>query len=398
MRDSLFTLARADAGRDRRIGLSFWIAGDQERSIRKQFHSEVQTFAGRNISEDDYAVRGMLVANSQRDYYYSRFSREALTEAAELLPGAPALYGHDTRGVPVGRIFHARVTRIEDPNLDSRDQHWLEALYYVPRDADGEAHLRRVDLGIFREVSISWRCSGQDCGVCGRSIHSCPHIPGDIYDERGFCDYEFSGITAAMEVSHVYRGGQKDTSTFVPTTEGGGEGAPGVDGAPALAAGRLMRSCPPGTLDVDPAMLIEAKRRNGAMLHVDDVETWLRSERAMDFMGFSFGQPGQRGNVQRLSIDQSRFNSVAAAKRWARGHDFRVDRQRTEGMSLAFEQQDASQFLPDGWREIQLDRGVHAVVGKRDQNARERKAREATNTNDDALELWLREAASGANR
>jgi hypothetical protein len=387
--NSIFVAARQDAARDRRVGLSFWLQPEQERSVRKQYLKDVQQFAGRALSEDDFAVRGMLVANSQRDFYYSRFSKEALDEAAELLPGAPALYGHDTRGVPVGRIFNARVTRIEDPNLEARDQNWLEALYYVPRDAEGEAHLRRVDLGIFREVSISWRCSGQDCSVCGRSIHACPHIPGDIYEDRGFCEYEFSGITAAMEVSHVYRGGQKDTSTFVPSD-------PGADGAVTPVAGALMRSCPPGSLDVDPAMLIAAKRYNGAL--VGSLDEWLASERgqrAVDLFGFSFGQAGQRANVQRIEVQQGRFTGPAQAKRWARDHDFRVDRMKPTQGGLAFEQQNVRHFDSDeGWKEIVLDRGITAVVGKRPGEG----ARNSPERNDDAdpLTRWLTEAAKGA--
>jgi len=386
---SFFASARQDAARDRRVGLSFWMAADQERAIRKQYLNEVQQFAGRSVSEDEFAVRGMLVANSQRDYYYSRFSREALTEAAELLPGAPALYGHDTRGVPVGRIFHARVTRIDDANLDQRDQHWLEALYYVPRDDAGEAHLRRVDLGIFREVSISWRCSGQDCSVCGRSIHSCPHIPGDIYEDRGFCEYEFSGITAANEVSHVYRGGQKDTATFIPSD-------PGADGATALAAGALMRSCPPGTLDIDPATLIEAKRVNGALLREASLEAWLRTDagqRATDVFGFSFGQAGHRANVQRVEVQDGRFTGPTAAKRWARDHDFRVDRHRMAAGSLVFEQQSAGAFEADGWREITLDRGITAVIGKRPSEGARAPRR---GNDDDALSRWFGEGGAAA--
>lgn len=386
---SFFVSARQDAALDRRVGMGFWLASDQERAIRKQYLSQVQQFAGRSLSEDDFAVRGMLVANTQRDYYYSRFSKEALTEASELLVGAPALIGHDTRGVPVGRIFNARVTRIEDPNLDAKDQNWLEALYYVPRDDAGEAHLRRVDLGIFREVSISWRCSGQDCNVCGRSIHACPHIPGDIYEDRGFCEYEFSGITAAMEVSHVYRGGQKDTSTFVPSD-------PGADGAGAPASGALMRSCPPGSLDIDPAMLIEAKRVNGALIR-GSLDEWLASERgqrAVDLFGFSFGQAGQRANVQRIDVQEGRFTGPAQAKRWARDHDFRVDRMKAGVMGVSFEQQNVRHFDPEGWREIVLDRGVTAVVGKRPgEGARLSPAR---NNDADPLGHWLDTAAMGA--
>ena len=46
---SLFVAARQDAARDRRIGLSFWLAVDQERAIRKQYLTEVQQFAGRPL-------------------------------------------------------------------------------------------------------------------------------------------------------------------------------------------------------------------------------------------------------------------------------------------------------------------------------------------------------------
>jgi len=364
MHDSLFVLARQDAARDRRVGMGFWLNPDNERELRKTHLKDVQQFAGRAVGEEDFHIRGMMVANSQRDYYYSRFSKDALQESAELLPGAPAMYGHNYGTQPVGRIFHARVTRVEDPNLHARDQNWLEALYYVPRDAEGDAHVKRVDLGIYREVSFGWRCLGQECNVCGDSIYRCPHIPGDIYEKKGFAEYEFSGITAALEVSHVFRGGQKDTSTFVPDASADS----GADPVSAAA----MRAFVPGTRDVDPAQLIIAKRHNGSLLrgklHEDmTLERWLagdEGQRAVGMGAYFFGMPGERGNTQSVRVNADRFTSKAAAQRWVRDHDFRADKVAERDGVYSFTQQNEARFSSDGWRSIRLDNGIEARVGK----------------------------------
>lgn len=194
-------------------------------------------------------------------------------------------------------------------------------------------------------------------------------------------------MTAGLEVSHVFRGGQKDTSTFVPQEPGANGEAPA-----SLATGRFMRSCPPGSRDMDPALLIEAKLVNGVLLGEASVEEWLASsdgQRAVDMFGFSFGQQGMRADVHAVRVDTNRFTSIGGARRWARDHDFRVDRHRVSGGDIVFEQQDAASFQTDGWREVALDRGVRAVIGKRDRN--KDRGRKAEDSNADSLDAWLSE-------
>lgn len=391
--DSLFILARQDGARDNTVGRSFWLEPELERSLRAKHLAAIQSLARRAVTADEFVVRGMMVANTQRDYYYSRFSRESLVEAADLLVGAPVMYGHNYSSQPVGRIFDAKVTRVENPDLAPQDQHWLEALYYVPRDADGEAHIRRVDLGISREVSFGWRCMGQECSVCGNAIHRCPHVPGDIYDERGFCEYEFSGITAALEVSHVFRGGQKDTSTFNPDVGAGTATA----SAPELSL--AMRAFVPGTRDIDPASLITAKRHNGALLsqHLfgkQTLEDWLVSgagERAVGMGALFFGKQGERGNTQAIHVEADRFSSRAAAARWVRDHDFRADRVKQANGITTFEQQPATRFDSNGWRTIRLDKGIEARVGKPASPSQEQAMAAHRNLSNefDPLAAWL---------
>lgn len=390
MMDSLFVLARQDGARSREVGAGFRIDPSAERELRAKHLKDVQQFAGRAVGEDDFIVRGMMVANTQRDYYYSRFTRESLVEAASLLPGAPAMYGHNYGSQPVGRIFHARVARIENPDLVPADQHWLEALYYVPRDAEGEAHVRRVDLGVYREVSFGWRCMGQDCSVCGEPIYRCPHIPGDIYEDKGFCEYEFSGLTAALEVSHVFRGGQKDTSTFVPDTVAGEPTAPEL----SMSA---MRAFVPGTRDIDPAALILAKRHNGALASGrlkagQTLEDWLAGDEGSKAVGMGalfFGKQGERANTQAIQMRPERFSSRAAAARWVRDHDFRADRVRETNGVMSFEQQPEARFESRGWRTIRLDSGIEARVGKPAASSEARAdARKASN-GFDPLASWL---------
>lgn len=395
---TLAVLARQDAARDRQVGSGFWLEPSLERDLREKHLAEIQKLSGRpRVAADDFTVRGMMVANTQRDFYYSRFSRESLIEASQLIVGAPVMYGHDYGTQPVGRIFSAKVSRVENSDLAARDQHWLEALYYVPRDAEGEAHVRRVDLGIFREVSFGWRCMGQDCSVCGDSIYRCPHIPGEIYRDKGFCEYEFSGITAALEVSHVFRGGQKDTSTFAPEDAGRG-----LSSAPELSA--AMRAFVPGTRDIDPASLMIAKRHNGALLsrHLspgDTLEHWLASaegERAVGMGALFFGVQGERQNTQAITVRADRFSSRYAAAKWVREHDFRADRMKESGGMLTFEQMPEKQFESKGWSSIRLDTGIEARVGKPLQAGHESGERTITE-GFDPLASWLSAGSRNGN-
>jgi hypothetical protein len=353
--------------RDMRYGGEFALEDGFEREAKQEYHAQVQAFAKRTVAPEEYHVRGMLLCNSARDYYYSRFSVEALDEIAELTPGAPVMAAHDYRTLPQGVFVAAQRTAIPRPNVPRRDSNWVKCLYAIPADDIGNAITRRIDLGIQREVSIGWRCVGADCSECHEPIWMCRHVPGDVY-KGGICEFEFSGITAVLEGSHVYRGGQKDTATFVPDGAVAGAAELPVDGA----AGIKANSRP------DPFAA-----RRGAQLLWSDVGGFKRGVAAGErWAGFGEVEFGLRGNVHALVMSRERFDTRAAAARWVRDHDWRADRCRETETDFVFDQ-----FAPhDGakLRSQRLDPGVAASIAMPDAPDPERVAPAPM-----TLEEWL---------
>lgn len=348
--DSFFVRARQYRPGDSRLGRSFALDPATERGVKDKHLALIQSLAEREVSADEVAVRGMLLCNSQRDYYYSRFSRRALDEVAEMLPGAPVMVGHDYSRVPIGRFFDARVVRIEDPSLPKRDQFWVEGLYYAPRDDEGDAFIRRVDLGVWKEVSIGFRLSRAPCSVCHRPIWSCEHIPGDIYPKAGICEWGMEGITAVLEGSQVFRGGQKDTAQFIPDGYGPDPGA------------KYRSAFLPETGDFDGRSIVAVKRANA--VRADSVEAWLRSEAGARAMGFGalFGRRGERSNTQAVRCGKSRFGTATRAARWVRDHDFAADERAETDSEFVFAQFAESLGEPGSFRNITLDDAVVASV------------------------------------
>ena len=338
---------------------------DHERGLKEKDHERIQSFAARDLNPDEYTIRGSLVCNSRRDFYYSRFTKDALDEVAEMLPGAPKMGAHQYGTLPMGLTYDARVIKRTDDaamRWPERDRWAVETKYIIPNTDFGRDTVTNIDLGIFREVSLGWRCAGADCSTCGEHIYSCPHIPGDIYRGKGITEFQFSGITNVLEDSFVFRGGQKGTSTFIP--EGAGERAETL-AAVAGAASRLSRMV---SGDVAWDSLSQLKRDGASDLrtmpnHVRAaVANWSRAAG----WGLMCAEPGERGNTQAVVCERSRFETPQAAARWVREHDFRADRRTTSAKSFIFRQFDEAVGEKGSFFDEPMDEGVSARCCKRE--------------------------------
>lgn len=299
---------------------------DRERTLADQHLERIRAIAGSRVEPDDIHIRGMLLCNSERDHYYSRFAPDALNEVAALVPGRPVMVGHDYGSLPIARYFHAERKFLEEGRKPRRDCYHVEALYYLPRDPEGDAIARRIDLGIYSEASAAWRCVDASCSMCHNHINDrarCDHIPGEVYDD-GICDFEFSGITAFMEGSLVFAGGQKGTHTFNPAGERGAAPAAAAEQGSAVWWNRFARD---KHLALAPAAL----------------------ERQL------------RAQVATVICGNERFETAQDAAQWARDHDFRVDRADQMDSGFRFRQFDAAQQQA---RRIRLDDYVHGEVAR----------------------------------
>jgi len=321
-----------------RDAITFTGQETSERAVKEKHLSAVNRYANRNMGLDDFHIRGMYICNTARDYYYSRFTLDALSEVADMIRGRPVMIGHRHDDVPVGRFFDAEVKYEQRGREPRRDNNWVKAYFYVPADDEGNALVRRIDAGIYKEVSLGWRCAGADCSICGNPINdrnACQHVPGEIYDQ-GFCEYLFNGITSVQEGSLVYSGGQKDTSTFNPERMDWRE--PGE---------RVLRSM---SLDAWLGQRVIESR------HIPGVKVAsLMSEE------YEIARTRQlRSSVAMVDCHKDRFDDRNSAARWVRGHDFRADKFVEQMDSFRFVQFNAAGG--EKAREVKLDDSVTAQV------------------------------------
>lgn len=365
-----------------RLGRSFTPKDSTSRKAMDGWLGQINALSQVELGAEDVTVRGMLLCNTQRDYYYSRFTREALDEVAEMAVGAPVMVGHDYRGLPIGRMFQANVVRIEDATLLKHEQFWVEVLYYVPNDDEGQRFVRRVDTGTWREVSIGFRLASTPCSVCSRPIWACAHMPGEIYARGGVCEWGMEAITSVLEGSQVFRGGQKDTSQFVP--EGAGES-------------RYRRSALlEGTGDIDARLLLAAKRANLLDRLAEpfglSVEEFLKTDEAANGLarGWFFGKRGERANTQALQLSKARFGTATRAARWVRDHDFRADKRKDSAGEFVFEQFAETVAEPNSLRQLPLEEGVTArVCTPKKEDDEDGRALDGGGARGESVEQWL---------
>lgn len=333
----------------------FPLSDESQDALKRTYHDQIQTFARAKIEPDDYIAGEMLLCNNDRDHYYSKFADRALPEIAEDLPGAPVMRSHNYETEPVGLFFAADVVERPVHGVRGKTRKWVRAKYILPNDDYGKSLAARAKLGIQRDVSIGWSCARATCSECSDHIASCEHAPGDIYD-RGFCTFEFSGITRVLEGSFVWRGGQKDTIAFLPEGDQG-------DMAASLA-GATSRFIDALSGDIDWRGLADLKRNllaaNVALGDRRDLRTLAtRYLRAAGF-GLMCAKPGDRGNVQRISVAKDRFETPQSAARWVKEHGFPADVRSEHAGAFEFEQ-----FSDKDRKEsrlVQLDEGVTARI------------------------------------
>lgn len=161
----------------------------------------------------DVHVRSAMVCNDMVDHYSTRFTLDALKQIVELIntdeDGVNLMRNHNEYGsddLPIGRIFYAELVNMDGVN-------WVRAWFYWERGTeDGDEMARKIALGIWREVSISWWMESFTNSVDGKPFSESPYYPGQELPDGTTVIGIMSDIVEINEVSIVSRGGQKDTS------------------------------------------------------------------------------------------------------------------------------------------------------------------------------------------
>jgi hypothetical protein len=166
--------------------------------------SRINHFTLTPLTPDEISVRRMVLAHDQVDRTHERFSPGVLKRFAETIPGKSFLVGHGHDTAPVGRFFDAEVV-----GTGTTGGHKLLAHFYTLKDTEGNSLAKRIDAGIYRHVSIGFRCEKLVCDICSQDMKkgSCPHYPGKEYDGT-VATGTWEGRAEALEGSLVFLGAQ----------------------------------------------------------------------------------------------------------------------------------------------------------------------------------------------
>jgi hypothetical protein len=171
----------------------------------------------RELAPEDVHVRRAFVVHDAVDTEFSRFTAEALSEVARLMPGVPVLSGHGKHSFEEkARTF--RGERLRRDGVQQRglvdgvgENLWVAADFYWMRGrSDAEDLALDIDGGIKREKSLRWAFEKPVCSICREDMRECDHMPGELYaGKRAW--YDMHGIRRVAEWSFVPRGGQLGT-------------------------------------------------------------------------------------------------------------------------------------------------------------------------------------------
>lgn len=180
--------------------------------------AKINEYSKKPLKAEDISVYKVNLANDIWDRDRERFTLELLKEFKESAPGKGVLIGHDTSSLPVGRIFDAKVVKIEETN-------WLQIKFYIlSKNTD---LIDNIDSGIYKDFSIgfsAWKIEpiykgvGQNQTIEGWEWQKHPKIKGETRE----ASLVYLGAQYGAGVSKSVNSGQstKTVTSGLKLTEG----------------------------------------------------------------------------------------------------------------------------------------------------------------------------------
>lgn len=329
----------------------FSLTPELETQARVDFTADIHRVAGPSVNPEDMHIRGMRIANSKRVAFYGRFEHDAgLKQVVDLLPGRAVMIEHDYTKEPVGRFFSAKMRFIEEGRTPRDQCYWAEALFMIPKDAQGDAIVRRIDSRIFAYNSLGWTFLDAVCSICKndiRDIANCSHMPGEVYEQGGICDFLMRNVSEVFEGSIVYMGAARGTHFFDPTAPIQAAASATYPNGSEMKAVGIDGVNPIGEVLVAKAAALAAQA----------------SVKGLPFLaapGRRVAAGGQRANIASLLLSKDRFETQEQAYEWARTHSFRTAQSAQSDDDFQYIQRSAGK--EDKSKLITLERGVRAMI------------------------------------
>ncbi len=171
------------------------------------------------IKKEDIFVRRCRLASDTIDCSYGKFRTDDLSKLLEFVQGVSMLIGHKKDTVGIARFFNGSIEQVEDvynPFIKSKEKitYIVPKFYWMKKHSKAEDLCVNIDGGIYNQVSLSWWYHKATCGICGRDMRECEHIPGREYGDN-IAFYYYDKIGEVLEGSIVYKGGQPYTGFYL---------------------------------------------------------------------------------------------------------------------------------------------------------------------------------------
>ena len=182
--------------------------------------SLVNTYARRELSEDEVYLFSVALCDNDIDRDHERFTLDALHTLSALFVGKTGIIDHHPSAKnQKARIISCSVEAVEGTYTVMGDPLYrLTARAYIRRSEGNAELIEMIDSGIVKEVSVGCSIGRTVCSVCGRELYTCGHVKGESYNGRlccgELCDpldaYEFSFVAvpaqrAAGVIKSVYK-------------------------------------------------------------------------------------------------------------------------------------------------------------------------------------------------
>lgn len=166
------------------------------------------------VAAQDIYVRKCRLVGDSVNCHFGRFHTEDLPELLRKTQGVSCLIGHRKETAGIARFFDGFIEKHKARSIVTGElediQFVVPKIYWMKAHSQAEDLRVNIDGGIYHQASISWYFEKPICGICGKDIRLCEHVPGKMYNDK-LCFFWYEEIGDVLEGSIVYAGGHPGT-------------------------------------------------------------------------------------------------------------------------------------------------------------------------------------------
>ena len=165
--------------------------------------ARINEFAKCELSAGEVYTFAVKLCDNEIDRDCERFTRQTLTQLAELFVGKCGIFDHEwSAKEQTARIYRTELVETKERTRAGDGYCYLKGYAYMLRTEKNEELIAEIEGGIKKEVSVGCSVRESVCSVCGKEIGLCGHEKGKVYDGK-LCYAELKDASDAYEWSFV---------------------------------------------------------------------------------------------------------------------------------------------------------------------------------------------------